>query len=114
MRGKTPEDLKQRKDEILECFKDADESKKKFITPLVDEFVYLENELAGLRNLPHLRVHPKNPAKQEITPAGKQYKEYWQSYLNAYKVLQKELYAEGLNHGSDLLEKLAAFDTEYR
>lgn len=114
MRGKTQEELNKRKSEILECFKDLEESKKKFIMPLIDEFVYLENELSSLRDLPHLRIHPKNPERQEITPAGKQYKEYWQSYLNAYKVLQKELYAEGLNHGSELLEKLAAFDAEYR
>ena len=36
-----------------------------------------------MEKMPFIEVHPKNPAKQRVTPAGRQYKELTQSY-NAY------------------------------
>lgn len=40
-----------------------------------------------LKELPFIRIHPKNKAKQEQTPAFKQYKEFSQSYMNAIRIL---------------------------
>ena len=59
-----------------------------------------------------IRVDKKNPARQEITPAGKQYKEYMQSYLNALKVLQKTLYLAGEGDESPLAKELKKFEAE--
>ena len=50
-----------------------------------------KDRLESLLKVPHIRIHPDNPARQEITAAGKQYKELMQSYLNAIKVLQSTL-----------------------
>ena len=59
------------------------------LIPLVNEMVYLENELDKLRALPKIKVHPTDPSKQKTTPAAKLYKEYLQQYINALKVLQR-------------------------
>ena len=80
-----------RLEELQSIFAKVDEDKAGVIRPLLPQVVFLEQRLDELKQLPHIRVHPKNPARQEITAAGKQYKELMQSYLNAVKVLQSTL-----------------------
>ena len=77
-------------------FEKVDPDKAAVISPLLPQVVFLEE-------LPHLRVHPKNPARQMVTAAGKQYKETMQAYLNAVKVLQMTL-------GRYAVEEKDAFD----
>lgn len=57
------------------------------LTPLVEEMVYLESELDSLRELPKIKVHPKDASKQKATPAAKLYKEFLQQYTNVVKIL---------------------------
>ena len=57
------------------------------IDPLIDEILYLEDQLNYLRDLPKIRVNPADKSQQKITPAAKLYKEYLQQYLNAIKLL---------------------------
>lgn len=71
-----------RRDELTELIKQNPAAK-----PLIDEVLYLENQLDTLRKLPKIRVNPNNPEQQKITPAAKLYKEYLQQYLNALKLL---------------------------
>lgn len=78
-------------EELKAIFDKVDPDKKTVIMPVLDEVVFMESRLAYLRSLPHIRVHKKDPQRQEVTPAGKQYKETMQSYLNAIKVLQMTL-----------------------
>ena len=51
------------------------------------KIIYIEDELEALRKLPKLKVHPKKPELQKSTPAAKLYKEYFQQYINALKLL---------------------------
>ena len=80
-----------RLEELQTIFEKVDEDKASVIAPLLPQVVFLEERLRELQKVPHIRIHPKNPARQEITAAGKQYKEMMQSYLNAVKVLQMTL-----------------------
>ena len=80
-----------RLEQLQAIFEKVDEDKSAVIRPLLPQVVFIEQRLEELRQLPHLRVHPSNPARQEITAAGKQYKELMQSYLNSIKVLQMTL-----------------------
>ena len=80
-----------RLEELKSIFEKVDADKAAVVAPLLPQVVFLEQRLESLRELPHIRIHPKNPARQEITSAGKQYKELMQSYLNAIKVLQSTL-----------------------
>lgn len=40
---------------------------------LIDEVVFLEEQLAQLKKLPFIEVHPRNPEKQRATPASRMY-----------------------------------------
>lgn len=88
---------------LQEIFKNVDEDKAALIAPLLPQVVFMEERLNELQRLPHLRFHPKNPARQEVTAAGKQYKETMQAYLNAIKVLQMTI-------GRYSVEEADAFD----
>ena len=73
-----------RRDELMKILNDANNT---FVSPLIDEILYLENQLNYLRGLPKIRVNPVDNSQQKITPAAKLYKEYLQQYLNAIKLL---------------------------
>lgn len=75
-----------RKDELLQLF-DAIEDTKSIISPMIDDLIFLEDRLQELRQLPFLRVNPKDPSMQKPTPAAKQYKELLQQYNNCIKIL---------------------------
>lgn len=60
---------------------------KKVVEPLVDEMLYLESQLASIKKLPFIMVHPKKPTVQKITQAGKLYKDYLNQYTNCIKTL---------------------------
>ena len=70
-----------RRDQLNEIFKNVDEAQKQLIDPLLDELVRLEDEIAELRKLPQLRVHPNNPSIQKLTPAARLLKMELQSYM---------------------------------
>lgn len=81
----------ERLESLKAIFEKVDADKAAVVSPLLPQVVFMEQRLEELRKVPHIRIHPKNPARQEITAAGKQYKELMQSYLNAVKVLQMTL-----------------------
>ena len=81
----------ERLESLKAIFEKVDADKAAVVSPLFPQVVFMEQRLDELRKVPHIRIHPKNPARQEITAAGKQYKELMQSYLNAVKVLQMTL-----------------------
>lgn len=75
-----------RKEELTHIFDQIDDAKG-IIMPMIDDVVFLEEQLQELRKLPFIRVNPKNPADQKPTPASKQYKELLQQYNNCIKIL---------------------------
>lgn len=60
-----------RKEELLTYLKGKTE--EAFVECLVEEIVFLEEQLNELRKLPFIKVHPENPDIQKATPASKQY-----------------------------------------
>lgn len=75
-----------RKEELLKIF-DQIEDTKGIIRPMIDDVVFLEEQLEGLRKLPFIRVNPADHTQQKPTPAAKQYKELLQQYNNCVKIL---------------------------
>lgn len=75
-----------RKEELLKIF-DQVEDTKDIILPMIDDVVFLEEQLEALRKLPFIRVNPQDPSMQKTTPAAKQYKELLQQYNNCVKIL---------------------------
>lgn len=78
--------------------------KKEKSNNLLEEKAFLETRLEELRKLPFIKVNPKNPVQQKTTPAGKQYKELLQQYINLIKALEK--LSENENEISPLREWL--------
>lgn len=99
-----------RKETLENIFKDVDESEKKLIEPLLEEVIYLEEQMKYLRTLPQIKVHPKNNAMQKKTEAAKLYKEYSQSYMNAIRILVGILHKVDSSAQDDLLKRLAEFE----
>ena len=75
-----------RKEELLNIVCRDTDNEKKFCV-LVDEVIFLEGELAKLKTMPFIKVHPENPCLQKATPASKLYKELLQQYNNCLKTL---------------------------
>lgn len=86
-----------RKDELLKLI-----NNDITLIPLIDEVVYLEEQLDYLRSLPKIKVNPKNPAQQKATPAAKMYKELLQQYTNVIKILLKATGADADSEESPL------------
>lgn len=76
-----------RKKELLEILTKAGSSNDVKAKQLIDEIVFIEEQLRELKKLPFISVHPKNPALQKATPASKQYKEMMQQYNNSLRLL---------------------------
>ena len=74
--------MNDRKEELLKAI-----NNDLTLTPLIDEMVYLEQELDELRKLPKIKIDPKNKTRQKATPAAKLYKEMLQQYTNIVRIL---------------------------
>ena len=96
-----------RKEELLKVF-DQIEDTKDIILPMIDDVVFLEEQLQALRKLPFIRVNPDNPAQQKPTAAAKQYKELLQQYNNCVKILTGVLRRDAPEEESPLREFLKA------
>lgn len=104
------ESIEKRREQLDEIFKNVDESQKQLIDPLLDELVRLEVEIAELRKLPQLRVHPNNPSIQKLTPAARLLKMELQSYMNAVRILSGILNKIESTTQDELLEVLKQFE----
>lgn len=82
-----------RKTELLDAI-DHDAT----LTPLIDEMLYLEEQLDYLRTLPKLKVHPKDKTKQKPTPAARLYREALANYTNIIRLL---LRAKGIDENDE-------------
>lgn len=72
-----------RKQELLSCL-NADE---KLVGHLVDEIIYLEDQIAEVKKLPFIKVHPDDPQKQKATPASRLYTQLCAQYNSAIRTL---------------------------
>ena len=82
-----------RKEELMDAI-DHDAT----LVPLIDDMMYLEEELDYLRTLPKLKVHPKDKTKQKPTPAARLYREALANYTNIIRLL---LRAKGIDENDE-------------
>ena len=57
------------------------------MSQLIDEIIFLEEQMTECRKYPQRRVDPKDPTRQKPTTAAKQYKEYLQQYRDSLRLL---------------------------
>lgn len=101
-----------RKNEIFSLFEHVDDEEKKLLEPLIENVVFLEKRMSDLREMPFVRVHPKNPLLQKTTPAAKLYKECMQSYMNGIRILLNALRKVESSAADELLERLKEFSLD--
>lgn len=79
--------MNNRKEQLLAIINKAGSQNDIKAAQLVEEIVFIEEQLVELKKLPFINIHPKNPMKQKATPASKQYKELLQQYNNSLRLL---------------------------
>ena len=102
-------ETKKRIEELEKIFEEIDPKQRAVVNPLLPEIAYMEKEMRELRDLPHIRVHQKDKSRQQITAAGKRYRELMQTYTNAIKTLLSVLQRNGSDDGDELLNMLQEF-----
>lgn len=97
--------------EILDdIFSGVEAKEKKLIDPLLDEVVFLENQMNELKKVPFIRINSKNSNLQRKTEAAKLYKECSQSYMNAIRILCSILHKVDSSAENELMKKLEEFN----
>lgn len=97
-----------RADELKKLCENIDGAAKVATDQLVDEIIFIEDQLKELRRYPFIAVNPKNPQQQRPTPAAKQYKEMLQQYSGCIKILLSVIDNDGSKETSPLREYLNA------
>ena len=98
-----------RKNSIYSLFEHVDDDERELLTPLIEQVLFLEERMDELKEMPFIRVNPKNPLLQKTTPAAKVYKECMQSYMNAIRILLNTLRKVESSAADELLERLKEF-----
>lgn len=94
-----------RSEELRKIFKDFDETKFTVVEPLIDEAVYLEAQMVSLKKYPFIKSREyKGEIQTKVTAAGKQYREYLQTYTNIIDKLCRMLGKVEGEDGSPLRE----------
>ena len=99
-----------RREQLNKIFENEDEDQKQLIDRLLDEVIFLENQMTELKKLPFVNIHPNNPALQKTTPAAKLYKECTQSYMNAIRILSSILHKVESSAQDELMRLLEEVD----
>lgn len=76
-----------RKEELISLIKTTGIDNDIKASQLIDEIVFIEEQLRELKKYPFIAVNPKNSMQQKSTPAAKQYKELLQQYNNSLRLL---------------------------
>ena len=100
----------ERRTQLRGYFSNVDEDKRSIAYDAIDEYLFFLDRIAELRKLPFIRVHPKDPARQELTPAAKLIREYSQAVDAKRKTLLTILYRVESSAADDLLRQLAEFE----
>lgn len=102
-----------RKEQLLKCFENVDESVLDVILTMIDNVVFLEGQLDELKKLPFVNINPRNSMQQKPTTASKMFKELHQQYNNSIKILISVLIKNGEDEESPLRDFMASLKDKY-
>lgn len=84
-----------RKDELLVIFKALDGNVLKIAEPMIDDLVFIEEQLKELRTKPFIKYDPNDMSRQRLTPAGKLYKDLLAQEKDIVRILFTQLNKTG-------------------
>lgn len=99
-----------RRAQLRSYFANVDEDKRSIAFDTIDEYLFFLDRIEELRKLPYIRVHPKDPTRQELTPAAKLIREYSQAVDSKRKTLLTIMYRVESSAADDLLARLSEFE----
>lgn len=95
-----------RYEDIIATISEVKEPKKGFISSLVKDFCWIEEQIEALRKCPRYIINPKNPKQQVKLPAHDMLKDYQAQKDDITTKILKAL--EGEAEGESALAKLLA------
>ena len=98
-----------RRKQLDNIFKNVDDEQKQLVDNLIEEVIFLEQQMKELKALPFISVHPEKSNLQKVTPAAKLYKECSQSYMNAIRILLSILHKVESSAQDELLQMLEEY-----
>lgn len=101
--------LEDRKRFYEELFESADEAERGLVSRMIDEVIFLEEQMTQLKALPFVAVNQKNPALQKVTPAARIYKDCMSQYSNAIRILLNVLRKTETSAQDALMKRLEEF-----
>ena len=97
-------------EELRSFFEKVSDEKRQFAYDTIDEYVYFQNQIETLKELPQIEVSQRNPAKQRLTPAAKLIKEYSKVMDAKRGTLLRILNSMDNSAADELLAKLSEFE----
>lgn len=91
-----------RKEELMKSL--GGKADENLVGPMIEEVVFIENQLSELKKLPFIKVHPADPQKQKATPAAKLYTQLSAQYNSALRTLVSLTGGDGAEGDSPLRE----------
>lgn len=64
-----------RQEDLRKLLGELDANVLTIVEPMIEDLVFIEGQLKELKKQPFIRYHPKDPAIQKQTPAGRLYKD---------------------------------------
>lgn len=84
-----------RKEELMAIFEGSDENVSKIVNPMIDDLVFIEEQLVELRKQPFIRYHPNDPSIQKATAASKLYKDLLAQSKDIVRILCSQIHKGG-------------------
>lgn len=85
-------DKMSRIDELNKIFEGANENVKTIVSPMLDELVFIEEQLKELRTKPFIKYHPNDSTQQKQTPAGKLYRDLLAQEKDIVRILCSQIH----------------------
>ena len=94
-----------RREELLDIFKDVDSTVRTIVEPMIDNLVFIEGQLVELRELPFVKVNPKDKTMQKTTPTYRIYKELLSQQKDIVRILCSQIHKTGSEDGESPLRE---------
>lgn len=105
-----------RREELTKIFEGLDKNVLTIVSPMIEDLIFVEEQLTTLKQYPFIKIHPDYPDIQKATPAGKMYKDFLAQEKDIVRVLCS-LLQKGKDDGegeSPLREWAKKYGMEFR
>ncbi len=98
------------KNEFLAYFSRVPEDQRQIVENTIDDYLFFASQIEDLKKMPLIRVEKRDPARQQVTAAGKLIKDYSNILDSKSKILLKILEKNGKSEAEELMDRLKDFE----